>query len=124
MLASNRRKITAYVAYIIRYSIAKMYAAKFRLGSVAKVFKAGLNDLSQAIGNLKKSAVGVIDKKEIKIQGILYDKYYKIPKKVDALLSPDWKPDYLIALQKGDSAEIKKYLTEVKSQSNFLKVLS
>ena len=124
IFASNRRKITSYVAYIIRYSIAKMYAAKFRLGTVAKIFKVGRNDLSVAIGNTKKSAVGVIDIKEKKkIQGILYDKYHKIPKKENAILSPDWKPEYLIALQKGDSAEIIKYLTEVKGSTNPLKTL-
>ena len=122
LFAFNRRKITAYTAYIIRYSIAKMYAAKFRLGTVAKVFKIGTNDLSVSIGKTKKSAIGVADADYKKIQGILYDKYYKIPRKEEAFLSPTWKPAYLIALQKGNSFEIIKYLTETKKRYNpFLK---
>lgn len=79
-LAYNRKKVIFYAAYIIRYSMAKMYAAKFRLGSVAKVFREGKNDLSRAIGLKKKSAIGFQNTENKKIPGILYDKYHKIPK--------------------------------------------
>jgi len=74
------------MSYIIRYSIAKVYAAKFKLKTVARVFKVGRNDLSKAIGNTKKSAVGVIDKKAKKISGILYDRYNKIPDRKESKL--------------------------------------
>jgi hypothetical protein len=74
-LAYNRRQATAFVAYLIRYSIAKLYAAKFRLRTAASVFKRGGNDLSRAIGNKKRSAVGVVDKEGVKIHGIIYDRY-------------------------------------------------
>lgn len=123
VLAANRRKITSFAAYIIRYSIAKMYAGKFRMGTVAKVFKTGSNDLSKALGNKKKSAVGVIDKDVKKIQGILYDKYYKIPKRGDTFLLPDWKPEYLVALEKGNTDEIITYLRGSKSTDSPLKAL-
>jgi len=78
-MASNRKRATARMAYIIRYSIAKLYAAKFKLKTVAKVFKLGKNDLSKTIENTKKSAVGVVGKEDKKISGILYDRYHKIP---------------------------------------------
>lgn len=79
-IASNRKQAIARIAYILRYSIAKVYAAKFKLPTVARVLKIGGNDLSKAIGNTKKSAVGVVDKKNTKIKGILYDRFFKIPK--------------------------------------------
>ena len=74
------------MAYIIRYSIAKVYAAKFKLKTVARVFKVGRNDLSKAIGNTKKLAVGVVDKEGKKISGILYDRYHKIPDRKESKL--------------------------------------
>lgn len=80
VLASNFKKAIFYAAYIIRYSLAKMYAAKFRLGSVAKVFREGKNDLSQAIGLKKKSAIGFRNTQNKRIPSILYDKYHKILK--------------------------------------------
>jgi hypothetical protein len=49
------------------------------LGTVSKVFKLAKLDLSVAIGNTKKSAIGNIDSKEKKIPGILYDKFFKVP---------------------------------------------
>jgi len=84
-IAGNRRAAVARVAYIIRYSIAKVYAAKFKLRTVAAVFKVGGNNLSKPIGVRVKSVVGADEantpqgnKKELK--GILYDRYLKIPK--------------------------------------------
>ena len=52
-----------------------MYAAKFKLRTVASVFKRGSNNLSYPIGNKKKSAIGVVDKPGKQISGILYDRY-------------------------------------------------
>lgn len=59
----NRRAALARVAYIIRYSIAKVYAAKFKMKTVATVFKIGGNDLSKPIGVKAKSVIGVKEKK-------------------------------------------------------------
>ncbi len=79
VLACNRRKMIFYAASIIRHSVAKLYAAKFKMGTVSKVFKIAKLDLSIAIGNTKKSAIGNIDSKDKKIHGILYDKFFKVP---------------------------------------------
>lgn len=84
------------MAYIIRYSIAKVYAAKFKLPTVAAVFKIGGNNLSKPIGNKAKSVVGAtsyeIDtpsgKKEV-LKGILFDRYHTIPKPQNNKLKPN-----------------------------------
>jgi hypothetical protein len=86
-IAGNRKQAIARAAYIIRYSLAKMYAAKFKLRTVSAVFKRGGNDLSKPIGARAKSVVGVGDKvvSVIKdghsvLKGLLFDRYHKIPK--------------------------------------------
>ena len=56
-IAGNRKQAIARAAYIIRYSIAKVYAAKFKLKTVAAVFKIAGNDLSRPIGERVKSVV-------------------------------------------------------------------
>jgi hypothetical protein len=43
-----------------------MYAAKFKFGTVAKVFKIGGNDLSKPLSIMKKSIIGLANKR---IQG-------------------------------------------------------
>lgn len=62
-----------------------MYAAKFKLPTVASVFKIGGNDLSKPIGSKVKSVVGtdeidVPENRVGKLDGILFDRYHKIPK--------------------------------------------
>lgn len=109
-IAGNRRQAIARVAYIIRYSIAKMYAAKFKLGTTAKVFKIAGNSLSKPIGLRAKSVVGA-DEKDIpqgikkKLTGILFDRYHKIPKPKGNKLKPDWKPEYIKAFGKGEDLD-------------------
>lgn len=110
-IAGNRRQALARVAYIIRYSIAKVYAAKFKLKTVAAVLKIGGIDLSKPIGVRAKSVVG-LDEKDTpqglkkKLTGILFDRYHKIPKPKGNKLKPNWTPEYLKALQKGDNFDI------------------
>jgi group II intron reverse transcriptase/maturase len=109
-IAGNRRAALARVAYIIRYSIAKVYAAKFKLRTVAAVFKIGGNDLSKPIGVRAKSVVGADEKdlpqgKPQKLMGILFDRYHKIPKPKGNKLNPNWRPEYMMALHKGDNLE-------------------
>ena len=105
-IAGNRRQAVARVAYIIRYSIAKVYAAKFKLPTVASVFKIGGNDLGIPIGKKTKSVVGADEDKipagrKQELKGILYDRYYKIPKPKGNKLKPNWIPEYLITLKEG-----------------------
>lgn len=115
VVANDRKQFTARVAYILRYSLAKVYAAKFKLGTVASVFKAGRNDLSRKIGNrTPKVPVGVVDKGNVKINGILFDRYHKIPKAQQTKILKTWKPEYIKALETNDINALMKYLNDNK----------
>lgn len=98
-IADNRKRALAYIAYIMRYSIAKVYAAKFKLKTVAGVFKIGGNNLGSPIGVRVKSVVGQkyfeLPQRNKKLEGILFDKYHKIPKPRANKLNPNWKPEYI-----------------------------
>lgn len=63
-LAETKRKCVSRISYILTHSLAKTFAAKFRLGTRSKVFALAGKDLS---GLLKaksgKSAVGMTDSK-------------------------------------------------------------
>ena len=48
-LANSKRRCVARLSYILRTSLAKTYAAKFKLGTAAKVFAKGGRDLSKPI---------------------------------------------------------------------------
>lgn len=113
-IAGNRRQAIARVAYIIRYSIAKVYAAKFKLPTVAAVFKIGGNALDNPIGKRAKSVVGADEantpkgKKE-QLKGILFDRYNTIPRPQGNKLKPSWVPEYMLPLQK-DGMNAEKFL--------------
>lgn len=71
-----------------------MYAAKFKLNTVAAVFKIAGNDLSKPIGIRVKSVVGVDEKdtpqgQKQKLVGILFDRYHQIPKPKESKLKPN-----------------------------------
>lgn len=91
-IAGNRQRAVAYTAYILRYSIAKVYAAKFKMKTVARVFKIGGNDLGKPLGERAKSVVGVDESgtphKGKNLKGILFDRYNKIPKPKGNKLKP------------------------------------
>ena len=112
-IAGNRRAALARLVYIIRYSVAKVYAAKFKFKTVAAIFKIGGNDLSKPIGVRVKSVIGADEPdtprrregSKNKLTGILFDRYHKIPKPKPSKLNPNWIPEYMKALQKGDNLE-------------------
>jgi len=102
-IAGNRRQAIARVAYIIRYSIAKVYSAKFKLPTVAAVFKSGGNNLGRPLGAKKKSVVGAnytAEENKDKLKGIMFDRYHKIPRPMGNKLNPNWKPEYVKILEK------------------------
>lgn len=57
--AGNKRRAIAYLAYVLRSSLAKMFAAKFKLHSLKKVFQIAGNDLGRALE--ARYPVGVTD---------------------------------------------------------------
>jgi len=62
ILARNYRSFVSRINYIIRYSIAKLFAAKFKLRSISKVFSIAGKNLSKPLYNsaliTKKSIIG------------------------------------------------------------------
>ena len=93
-----------------------MYAAKFKLETVAAVFKAGGDNLGRPIGKRAKSVVGndegnVPNTAITKLQGILYTKYHEIPATAENMLKSSWRPEYITQLEKSnDSEEFIRYL--------------
>lgn len=59
-LANNRRRFTHRISYILRHSIAKMYAAKYKLGTRAQVFKRGGKSLSLPLETRKPQRETVV----------------------------------------------------------------
>lgn len=58
-LADNKRQAISKFNYILRYSAAKLFAAKYKLKSMSKVFALGGKDLSKPIKS--KNAIGITD---------------------------------------------------------------
>lgn len=106
--AGNRRRVLAWIAYVLRSSLAKMYAAKYKRGTMAQVFKTGGGDLSRPLKAREGfSHVGVTDRQILKweelvtgkgtprkIPAILFDKYYKIPHPNKTSLAKGWQPKH------------------------------
>jgi group II intron reverse transcriptase/maturase len=115
-LARNYRDFMSRINYILRFSTAKMFAAKFRLSSIAKVFAIAGKDLSSPISkkaaNSKKAVIGqteekiyeylesigvsrekIKDKTKIRV-GVSYTKFSQIPKPDLAPLKKDFNPSF------------------------------
>ena len=121
--AGNQRQMLYMVSYILRYSTAKLYAAKFKLGTAAAVFKKCGRDLSKPAGRKKKSIVGVDDKMikdweksltqqpatEKTIPGILYTHYWETPKRVENYIK-DNRPKHEKLIEQGKFKNLKKLL--------------
>lgn len=102
-LANDFRQATSQISFIIRHSIAKMFAAKYKLQSRAKVFAVADKDLSKPIKS-SSTPVGMTDEKlardaesaggkvKVKIRGIPYSKYNQIPKPQLSPLARNWVP--------------------------------
>ncbi len=61
-LANNRRRFTKRIAHILRHSLAKMYAAKYRLHSRAKVFRIAGKNLNKPLkAEEDKTPIGGLD---------------------------------------------------------------
>ena len=115
-IAGNRVKALARLSYIMRMSIAKVYAAKFGLRTTAAVFEIGSNDLSKPIGKRAKSVIGVgetVIPGRKTLTGLLYTKYNEIPRPKGNKMKPNWRPAYLEALDRNiDPEEFIKQLWE------------
>ena len=86
-LANNKRRSMNRVRYILQHSLAKMYAAKFKLKTRAAVFKIATGNLGRRLGPpIGKHSIGVTDQKleknnesvggtgKIKLKGLRYNR--------------------------------------------------
>jgi proton translocating ATP synthase F1 alpha subunit/group II intron reverse transcriptase/maturase len=132
--AGNRRQALSYASYILRFSTAKLYAAKFRLKRVAAVMKRCGRDLSKPASTHKRSLVGVddarieawqnsaLDKEKTppvkrQIPGILFHRYPLTPKAKKVHLG-NFKPKYLEFLESEDFESLKIKLAESRADLN------
>ncbi|KAF3451124.1 hypothetical protein FNV43_RR07213 [Rhamnella rubrinervis] len=82
--ADNRKKVVGFCAYVIRSSVAKLYAARYRLKSRAKVYKIASRDLSRPLRESSNNAapeysdllrMGLVDA----IEGVQFSHMSSIP---------------------------------------------
>lgn len=97
--ADNRKKIVGFCAYVIRSSLAKLYAARYRLKSRAKVYKIAKRDLSRPlIESSNNSApeysdllrLGLVDA----IEGVQFSHMSAVPSCDYTPFPRNWVPDH------------------------------
>jgi len=120
-LARNYRDFMSRINYILRYSTAKLFAAKFRLRSIAKVFAIAGKDLGKpikskhlkpgkaVIGQTEEKikeylrSIGIprnkVEKKKQVFLGLPYTTYKDIPKPDLAPLKKDFMPTFAEVIQ-------------------------
>lgn len=102
--ADNRKKIVGFCAYVIRSSLAKLYAARYRLKSRAKVYKIGSRDLSRPLREATQNAapeysdllrMGLVDV----IEGVQFAHMSMIPSCDYTPLPRSWVPYHELVLR-------------------------
>ncbi|KAL6551897.1 Nuclear intron maturase 2, mitochondrial [Orobanche gracilis] len=100
--ADNRKKIVNFCSYIIRGSLAKLYAAKYKLRSRAKVYKIGARNLSRPLKEKKGQSpefynllrMGLVES----IDGLQYTRMSLVPETDYSPFPASWRPDHEKAL--------------------------
>ncbi|CAK9173353.1 unnamed protein product [Ilex paraguariensis] len=100
--ADNRKKIVNFCSYIIRGSLAKLYAAKYKLRSRAKVYKIGARNLSRPLKEKKGQSpeyhnllrMGLVES----IDGLQYTRMSLVPETDYTPFPMGWRPDHEKAL--------------------------
>lgn len=114
--ADNRKKVVNFCSYIIRGSLAKLYAAKYKLRSRAKVYKIASHNLSRPLKDKKGESphykellrMGLLDS----IDGIQYTRMALAPGTDYTPFPRDWRPDHEKILQEYLLLENPKTLQE------------
>ncbi|PKA53060.1 putative mitochondrial protein ymf11 [Apostasia shenzhenica] len=96
--ADNRKKIVNFFSYIIRGSLAKLYAAKYKLRSRAKVYKIGSRNLGRPIKDKKGASpeysellrMGLVDS----VEGLQYTRMSLVPETDYTPFPNGWRPDH------------------------------
>ncbi len=129
-IANNRRQSISRIMYIVRSSIAKMFAAKFKLASQSKVYARAGKDLSRPIKAKRATPVGATDSqaqawaKEAggRLKGTMpalpFTRYTTIPKPEISPLPRGWVASPKKRLGKANGSE--KWLTDRHEHFDFL----
>jgi retron-type reverse transcriptase len=114
--AGNRRSALSFASYVLRFSAAKTYAAKFKLKTIAKVLKTAGRNLSKPIGRRMKSILGAKDEKKDEwpksvgqidgtakkqIPKILFSRYSDTPKSLKPIIK-SFKPKHVKMLEENN----------------------
>ncbi|KAF5460270.1 hypothetical protein F2P56_020151 [Juglans regia] len=117
--ADNRKKIVNFCSYILRGSLAKLYAAKYKLRSRAKVYKIGARNLSRPLKEKKGQSpeyhnllrMGLAES----IDGLQYTRMSLVPETDYTPFPSNWRPDHEKALLEYIRLEDPKTLEEQRS---------
>lgn len=117
--ADNRKKIVNFCSYIIRGSLAKLYAAKYKLRSRAKVYKIGSRNLSRPLKEKKGQSpeyhnllrMGLVES----IDGLQYTRMSLVPETDYTPFPGNWRPEHEKALLEYIKLEDPKTLEEQRS---------
>lgn len=117
--ADNRKKVVNFCSYIIRGSLAKLYAAKYKLRSRAKVYKIGDRNLRRPLKERKGQSpeyqnllrMGLVES----IDGLLYTRMSLIPETDYTPFPSNWRPEHEKALVEYIRLDDPKTLEEQRS---------
>lgn len=116
--ADNRKKIVGFCAYVIRSSLAKLYAARYRLKSRAKVYKIAARNLSRPLRESSNNSapeysdllrMGVVDA----IEGVQFSHMSLIPSCDYTPFPRNWGPDHEKLLQEYIRLQDAKFFCEL-----------
>ncbi|XP_072960629.1 nuclear intron maturase 1, mitochondrial [Typha angustifolia] len=116
--ADNRKKIVGFCAYVIRSSLAKLYAARYRLKSRAKVYKIASRDLSRPLKESTRNdapefsdllRMGLVDA----IDGVQFSHMSSIPSCDYAPFPRNWVPHHELVLREYIKLQDPKFFCEL-----------
>ncbi|KAE7996209.1 hypothetical protein FH972_000950 [Carpinus fangiana] len=116
--ADNRKKVVGFCAYVIRSSLAKLYAARYRLKSRAKVYKIASRDLSHPLRESSNNSapeysdllrMGLVDA----IQGVQFSHMSLIPSCDYTPFPRNWVPTHEKVLREYIRLEDPKFFCDI-----------
>lgn len=116
--ADNRKKIVGFCAYVIRSSLAKLYAARYRLKSRAKVYKIASRDLSRPLRESTRNdapeysdllRMGLVDV----IEGVQFARMSSIPTCDYTPFPRNWVPHHELILLEYIKLQDPKFFCEL-----------
>lgn len=116
--ADNRKKVVGFCAYVVRSSLAKLYAARYRLKSRAKVYGIASRNLSRPLRESTNNSapeysdllrMGLVDA----IEGVQFSHMSLIPSCDYAPFARNWIPDHERVLHEYIKLENPKFFCDL-----------